>query len=136
MNTFISETSGPGRRVSVWADRRFLLPDTSVEPGRIFFTGNLSGLTVGPDVGRDLALAEVTRRKLAFCMYFGPNTDETMVHLHNIFSALYRDSLLQLGCRWKGVCLTCVWFSYSVFDIAKLTMSSSFISHSSVVLCI
>ena len=37
MNTFIPETSGPGRRVSVWADRRFLFPDSTIEPGCIFF---------------------------------------------------------------------------------------------------
>ena len=52
MNTFILKTSDPRRRVSVWADRRFLLPDTTIEPGRIFFfAGNVSGLAVGPDVG-------------------------------------------------------------------------------------
>ena len=60
MNTFIPKTSGPGRRVSVWADRRFLLPDTTVEPGHIFFsTGILSGLTVGHGVGGVLALIGV-----------------------------------------------------------------------------
>ena len=57
MKTFIPKTPGPGRRVSLWVDRGFLLPDTNIEPGRIFFTGNLSGLTVGPDLGGDLALS-------------------------------------------------------------------------------
>ena len=56
MNTFIPKTSGPGRRVSVWADSRVLLTDTTIEPGCIFSTGNLSGLTVGPDVSGVLPL--------------------------------------------------------------------------------
>ena len=59
MNTFIPKTSGPGRRCSVWADRRLLLPETTIEPGRIIF--HLQ--SVGPDVGEVLPYVPM------FCSY-------------------------------------------------------------------